>query len=75
MRWGTISISKVDSLFLSLHQVGLDDIIEIIPIKDRFLRRLSGDLNIGFNYTKSSNILQFNLITPLCIGFLNLNLG
>jgi hypothetical protein len=29
-------------------------------IKDRFLKRLIGDINVGLNYTKSNSILQFN---------------
>jgi Protein of unknown function, DUF481 len=60
LRWGTLTVSTVDSLFSNFHIISLDDIIEIIPIKDRFLKRLSGDFDLGFNYTKSNNILQSN---------------
>ncbi len=60
LRNGEIIVGSLDSLFQSHHQINLNDIIEIIPIKDRFLNRLIGDLNMGFNYTKSNSILQFN---------------
>ena len=60
LRNGEIIVGSLDSLFQSHHQTNLNDIIEIIPIKDRFLNRLIGDLNMGFNYTKSNSILQFN---------------
>jgi putative salt-induced outer membrane protein YdiY len=60
LRNGEIVVSSLDSLFQSHHGVSLDDIIEITPIKDRFLKRLVGDVNLGFNYTKSNSILQSN---------------
>ncbi len=60
LRNGEIIVSTLDSLFKSHHLTNLDDIIEIIPIKDRFLNRLIGDVNLGFNYTKSNSILQSN---------------
>jgi len=60
LRNGEIVITSVDSLFKTHNHTTLDDIIEIIPIKDRFLARLIGDVNLGFNYTKSNNILQSN---------------
>ena len=60
LRNGEIVVSRLDSLFQSHHLISLDDIIEIIPIKDRFLKRLVGDVNLGFNYTKSNSILQSN---------------
>jgi hypothetical protein len=57
---GTMAVTTVDSLFKMYHLTSVDQIVEIIPIKDRFLKRLSGDVNLGFNYTKSNNILQLN---------------
>jgi len=60
LRNGEIIVSGLDSLFKSHKQISLNDIIEIIPIKDRFLARLIGDVNLGFNYTKSNSILQSN---------------
>jgi hypothetical protein len=57
---GEILVTSLDSLFRSHHQISLNDIIEIIPIKERFLKRLIGDVNLGFNYTKSNSILQSN---------------
>lgn len=60
LRTGEIIVSNLDSLFQSHRQISLNDIIEIIPIKDRFLARLIGDVNLGFNYTKSNSILQSN---------------
>jgi len=60
LRNGTLSVCRIDTLFLNYHLTSLDDIVEIIPIKDRFVKRLSGDVNLGFNYTKSNSILQSN---------------
>jgi Protein of unknown function, DUF481 len=60
LRDGTLSVSTLDTLFQKYHLKSLDDITEIIPIKDRFLKRLSGDVNLGFNYAKSNSILQSN---------------
>jgi Protein of unknown function, DUF481 len=75
LRSGRIIIGKLDSLFMSQQSGGLDDIVEIIPIKDRFLSRLVGDLNIGFNYTKSSENLQFNLSSNITYKMPKLELG
>jgi hypothetical protein len=60
LRNGEIVVTSVDSLFKHHDHTTLDDIIEIIPIKDRFLTRMQGDVNLGFNYTKSNSILQSN---------------
>jgi len=60
LRNGEIIVGSLDSLFKSHQKIILNDIIEIIPIKDRFLNRLVGDVNLGFNYTKSNSILQSN---------------
>ena len=60
LRNGEIYVGDLDHLYKSHTLKSLDDIIEIIPIKDRFLKRLIGDVNLGFNYTKSNSILQSN---------------
>jgi hypothetical protein len=65
LRNGVISVCRLDSLFLNQKLATLDDIVEIIPIKDRFLKRLSGDVNLGFNYTKSNQILQSNFSSTI----------
>ena len=57
---GQILVTKLDSTFFETQKIGLDEIVEIIQIKNKFLQRLQGDVNLGFNYTKSSDILQFN---------------
>ena len=57
---GSVLITKLDTFFFEKHVI-LDDIVEIVQIKNKFLKRLEGDINLGFNYTKSSDILQFNL--------------
>ena len=60
LRNGTLAVCTIDSLFKRYQVSSLDDIVEIIPIKDRFLKRLSGDVNLGLNYTKSNSIFQSN---------------
>ena len=54
-------VTKLDSIFFDAQQNSLDDLVEIIRIKGKFLQRLSGDVNIGANYAKSSDIFTFNL--------------
>jgi hypothetical protein len=65
LRNGEILVSNLDSLFKTHNHTTLDDIVEIIPIKDRFLKRLVGDVNLGFNYTKSNSILQSNFTSNI----------
>ena len=60
MQSGEVLVTKLDSSFFETKNIRLDDIVEIVPIKNKFIKRLSGDINLGFNYTKSSDILQFN---------------
>jgi hypothetical protein len=60
LKRGNLVVTTFDSLYKLYHISSLDEIVEIIPIKDRFLTRLIGDANLGFNYTKSNSILQFN---------------
>lgn len=57
---GAMFVTTLDTLFSRKDIQKLDDIVEIIRIKDKFLSRLSGDANLGFNYTKSNSILQSN---------------
>jgi Protein of unknown function, DUF481 len=61
LKWGTIVVARADSTFYEQYHATINDIVEIIPIKDKFLRRLIGDFNLGFNYSKSSQVLQFNV--------------
>jgi len=64
-RWGTITVGRVDSAFLVQRHASLNDIVMIVPIKDKFIRRLSGDVNLGLNYTKSNELFQFNLSSDI----------
>ncbi len=60
MKTGTVHVGPLDSSFFAQNHIKIDDIVELETIRDRFIRRLSGDVSLGFNYTKSSKILQFN---------------
>jgi hypothetical protein len=60
MRKGDVVITTLDSLFFKTHDATLADIVEIVQIKDKFLQRVDGDINLGFNYAKSSDNAQFN---------------
>ena len=57
---GDVLITKLDSNFFSQETSTLDSITEILRIKDKFLKRLDGDVNVGFNYAKANSDLQFN---------------
>lgn len=61
MRNGEVLIEKLDSFFFVKHHASLHDLVEVVQIKDRFLLRLDGDINLGFNFSKSSDNFQFNL--------------
>lgn len=37
------------------------DVFDVTPVHQRFWRRWEGSLDLGFNYTNSSNLVQFNL--------------
>jgi hypothetical protein len=41
--------------------VGFFDVFDISPVHQHFWRRWDGSLNLGFNYTQSSHLVQFNL--------------
>jgi len=62
---GQVLLTKLDTLFFETQNIKLDDIVEIVKIRQKFLKRLEGDVNIGFNYTKSSDIIQFNLASAV----------
>jgi hypothetical protein len=57
---GEVLLSKLDSVLFEVQHIAIDDIVEIVPIRNRILKRLSGDVNLGFNYAKSNSIVQFN---------------
>jgi hypothetical protein len=60
MQNGDVLITRLDSAFFDQPAITLDSIIEIVRIQDRFLQRLDGSINLGFNYAKSNSALQFN---------------
>ena len=60
MQNGDVLITRLDSVFFNQPSITLDSIIEIVRIKDRFMQRLDGSINLGFNYAKSNSDLQFN---------------
>jgi hypothetical protein len=62
---GDVFVTKLDSAFFKTHHFILDDIVDFVRIKDRFWRNLDGDVGLGFNYTKSSDILQFNFSSSI----------
>jgi len=41
--------------------VGFFDVFGVAPVYQTFWRRWEGSLDLGFNYTQSSNLTQFNL--------------
>ena len=60
MQNGDVVITRLDSVFFEQPYITLDSIIEIVRIQDRFMQRLDGSINLGFNYAKSNSALQFN---------------
>ena len=62
---GQILVTKLDSVFFETQNIGLDEIVEILQIKNMFWKRLYGDVNLGFNYTKSNDIFQFNFSSSI----------
>lgn len=60
MQNGDVLITRLDSIFFDQPAVTLDSIIEIVRIEDRFMQRLDGNIDLGFNYAKSNSALQFN---------------
>jgi hypothetical protein len=61
MQDGLVLVTKLDSSFFAVQENTLDNIVEIVRLKDKFLQRMSGDVSLGFNYAKSSDIFTFNL--------------
>ena len=59
MRNGDVYVTTMDSIFSVVPFARLDDIVEIVRIKDKFIKRLDGNVNLGFNYAKSSDNAQF----------------
>jgi hypothetical protein len=57
---GLVIINSLDSFFFEHQHLALDNIVEIVQIKDKFLQRLDGDINLGFNYAKANHAVQFN---------------
>jgi len=41
-------------------ELDLQEVVRISPIKQRFWGRVDGELSVGFNYTQSSDVTQFN---------------
>jgi hypothetical protein len=41
--------------------IGFFDVFDLAPVRQHFWRRWEGSLDLGFNYTQSSNLVQFNL--------------
>jgi len=59
LRDGEVYVTTMDSLFSVVPYVMLSDVVEIVRIKDKFIKRLDGSVNLGFNYAKSSDNAQF----------------
>lgn len=54
---GKIKIyTSYDTLEMHIYQL-----VEIFPIRNNFFRRLSGKIDLGFNYTKASDVGRVNL--------------
>lgn len=56
---GDVLITTFDELYLNKNLV-LDDIVEMVQIKNKFFQRLEGDISLGFSYNKSNNTANFN---------------
>ena len=59
LRNGDVYVTTLDSLFSVVPFTTLDELVEIVRIKDKFIKRLDGNVNLGFNYAKSSDNAQF----------------
>lgn len=53
---GYVSVGLLDAR----EKIAFSDIVEIYPIKKTFWLRLSGNIDFGIDYTKSSNLLRIN---------------
>jgi hypothetical protein len=65
MQSGAVLITKLDDGFFDRNNSKLDSITEILRIKDRFLLRLDGNIDLGFNYAKANSAVQFNLSSSI----------
>jgi hypothetical protein len=59
LRNGEVYVTTMDSLFSVVPYTTLYEVVEIVRIKDKFIKRLDGSVNLGFNYAKSSDNTQF----------------
>jgi len=41
--------------------LAMNEVIYMVPIESKFLERLDGDISAGYNFTKASDVTQFNL--------------
>ena len=57
---GEVLVTRLDSIFFEVQRYTLSDIVEIVRLKDKFIQRLSGDVSLGLNYSKSSDVFSFN---------------
>jgi len=46
-------------------EIAKASVVSIIPIKNKFLKRLDGSIGIGFNYTKATTLAQLNFNTAI----------
>ncbi|UKJ07818.1 DUF481 domain-containing protein [Solitalea lacus] len=60
-RWGELRVGRLDSVIYNDKLANLNNVVEITPIKDRFFKRIDGNVDAGFNYTYSSRLAQFNM--------------
>ncbi len=60
MQDGLVLVTRLDSAFFAAQYNTINNIVEIVRLKDKFLLRMSGDVSLGFNYAKSSDIYTFN---------------
>jgi hypothetical protein len=65
MQNGDVLITRLDSSFFDQPATTLDSIIEIVRIQDKFMQRLDGSIDLGFNYAKSNSASSLTLIVPL----------
>lgn len=59
---GTLIVYTTDAIVTS---VALNDVVYLRTLKSTFLSRLSASLALGYNFTKSNNLQQFNLRSTL----------
>jgi Protein of unknown function, DUF481 len=58
---GTIVYTAFDSTFYNYTDYQFEDMIDFNQIKKKFWKRIDGNADLGFNYAKSSGILQLNI--------------